>query len=821
MLDLDHSTAAAVSELTYAETDRNVLDRRRFLQLVGMGVGAGLFASGPTHLLDRLLPGTDPTAWALGPIGPNDGVLVVIGMLGGNDGLNTVVPFEDGNYYQQHGALAIPGGETLQIAPDLGLNSSLTELKRFWDAGQLAIVEGVGYPSQDLSHFSSIANWMGGSVGGVPVTGWLGRWLDGLLGGNRDLFAAAAVGNTVPLHLVGNAQRGTAVPPRRPLFGTGADAIELRMHQAVRSMVTNSQGQWHEAIGRALGDQIDLAQALAPVVPDGLDETSIITQLEVAARLINANLGFRVLTTGWGDFDSHAAQPKMHAKRMGDLNAALARFFTLLDPSWASRVTVMTFSEFGRTSWSNDGQGTDHGSAAPHFVIGRNVRGGLYGMRPTLSGIGRWDRMAHHVDFRSYYTSIIDGWLGGGASTVLGGNFENLQLFSGGPGMPPDSNTLPPAVVSPPSTFVPVDPFRILDTRDGSGGVLNRPLDAGERMRVPVSGIGQVPATGVTAVVANVIAVDPTGPTYFTVYPGSTARPFTSNINAVPGRPVPNLVVMGVGSDGRIEVFNAFGNAHCVVDVFGYFLGTAEGDRFNPLTPARVFDTREGLGIRAGKIQHATPVDIQVAGVCGVPASGAAAVVLNLTVTEPESPGWMRLTPTGQGAASTSNVNFSTFDTVPNLVVCKLGIDGKVTLDGVGTGTHVLADVFGYFAGSGGRLRTLPPQRILDTREGLGAPLARVAASGIRLEVAGHAQVPLGASAVVMNVTATNVQGPSYVTVWPGTEGQPLTSNLNVVGGQTIANLVMCRLGADGAVQMASPISPCDLVADVLGYIAD
>ena len=100
--------------------------------------------------------------------------------------------------------------------------------------------------------------------------------------------------------------------------------------------------------------------------------------------------------------------------RMRELNAALARFFQVLSPAWSSRVTVMTFSEFGRTSWSNDGAGTDHGTAAPHFVLGANVRGGRYGQRPSLAGLRRWDRMPFHVDFRDYYGSVIDGWLGGG-----------------------------------------------------------------------------------------------------------------------------------------------------------------------------------------------------------------------------------------------------------------------------------------------------------------------------------------------------------------------------------------------------------------------
>ena len=110
----------------------------------------------------------------------------------------------------------------------------------------------------------------------------------------------------------------------------------------------------------------------------------------------------------------------------------MKRFFEVLDPAWASRVTVMTMSEFGRTMGTY-GMGTDHGTAAPHFVFGQNVKGGLYGQRPALSGLARWDRMAHHVDFRSYFVLVIDGWLGGGSVEALGGGFENLGLFQARP----------------------------------------------------------------------------------------------------------------------------------------------------------------------------------------------------------------------------------------------------------------------------------------------------------------------------------------------------------------------------------------------------
>lgn len=824
-LPTDISTADALAHLTRPDRDAGALDRRRFLQLIGMGAGAGLLA-GPANAfgLGELL-GHDPSAWAAGPVGPNDGILVVIGLYGGNDGLSMVAPTGDPHYYTQHGRLAIAAEEALPLRDGLGLHPRLTTLHDWWQRGQLAVVQGVGYPQQDESHFNSMAYWMSGRPHSIPTTGWLGRWLDGYLNGRTDLFAAAAIGSGVPLHLVGAAARATGVPDRKPDWGSATDARAKRGYATARGMRDAAPAGWAKATGQALVDSIDLAGTLAPIIPDRADgDAAIVHQLGVAARLINAGLGFRVLTAGFGDFDSHANQPSMHASRMAELDAAIARFFSILDPAWANRVTVMTFSEFGRTSWANDGQGTDHGSAAPHFVIGPNVRGGLYGTHPKLAGLGRWERMAHTVDFRSYYASVIDGWLGGGSSDVLGGSFENLRLFAHAPGAGPAPSgptptPAPPTDPRPPYTgsaaggFVPIQPTRFVDTRQ-----TGTPIGPGQVLRVPVAGRHQVPVNGLTAVVANVTAVEATQAHFFTVYPGGTGRPFTSNLNGGPGRPVPNLVISGVGADGAIEVYNSHGSAHCIVDVFGYFTTANGAQRFTPVTPTRMFDTRDGTGIRPGPIPHLEAVGVDVAGTAGVHGE-AAAVVLNLTATETTAPGFLRLSPSGGKPAETSNVNFFPGDTVPNLVIVRLGDDGRLLVDGAGASKQAIGDVFGYFGASGDRLQAVAPSRLLDTREGLGATKRPLAAGAVLdLQVTGRGGVPESATAVVLNVTATNVAAPSFVTVWPAGQAPNVTSNLNLMPGQTIANLVICGLGAGGRLSLSNQLSACDLIADVTAY---
>ena len=440
MLDNDISTADALAHLSVPDTDsqRHAFDRRRFLQLIGMGVGAGAVGSVlGSPLIDRFMPGYDASAWAAGPIGANDGILVVIGMYGGNDGFNMVAPITDPNYATQHGALALTAANTLPIDAQTGLHSNLTEVKRLWDLGQVAIVEGIHYPNPDLSHFTSMATWMSGRPGAIPSSGWLGRWLDGHLAGNRDLFAGAAIGTSVPLTVAGVTSRATGVPAAQPTFGADLTDAETRRSNAVRAMQTSAQGQWHTEVSGAFVDALDVGKTLAPAVPATLGTTGPLSkQLEVAAHLLNANLGFRVITVGWGDFDSHANEATMHGSRMLELNDGIRRFYEVLGATWSNRVTLMTFSEFGRTSWANYGGGTDHGTAAPQFVIGPNVKGGRYGQRPSLAGLARWQRPAHHVDLRSYYASMLDGWMGGGSTELLGGTYENLGLFRAGPGQP-------------------------------------------------------------------------------------------------------------------------------------------------------------------------------------------------------------------------------------------------------------------------------------------------------------------------------------------------------------------------------------------------
>ncbi len=830
MLDPDISTADALGHLQFPESDPNALDRRRFLQLVGLGVGAGALVGPTSSLLDLSLPGLDPSVWAAGPAGPNDGVLIVIGMFGGNDGLNTVVPVNDQLYYGQHRNLAIAPQQTLRIDAATGLHPELTVFKQFWDAGQLAIVEGVGYPDPDLSHFNSMAKWMAGSPTGIPTSGWLGRWLDGYIGGGKNLYAAAQIGQSVPLHLIGRTQRGTAVPVGRPSFGASTNAGDRKVYEGVRRLAAGDPSTWQGRVGQAMIDQLDLAGTLAPLIPDrsAMSDMPLVAEMEVMARLVNANLGLRVLSAGWGDFDSHAGQPNQHGTRMRELNAAVARFFQVLAPAWTSRVTIMTFSEFGRTSWSNDGAGTDHGTSAPHFVLGPNVRGGRYGQRPSLAGLLRWDRMPFHVDFRDYYGSVIDGWLGGGASDVLGGRaVQDLALFARGPGVagPPPPSTTPTPSPGPgkggptaaAGRFVALVPQRVCDTRGGLGGRLG-PIGPGETRAVQITGVGGVPSSGVTAVAINVTSVNATESGFFSVFPSNVSATNTSSLNLVPGRAVPNMTIVGVGPDGKIGVFNAAGRADCIVDVMGY-VRTESAAGLLPLVPSRLLDTRNGVGAPLARLRGGQRLDLRVAGRGGVPASGVDAVVLNVAALRPTEPGFLTIWPSGLGRPDVSNLNFDPGRNVPNLVVCKLGADGAVSLLANTGELDLIADVVGCFIATGASVVPVVPARLLDTRHGLGARKGVVGPTGeIDLAVTGVGGVDPNASAVILNVTATGASEETFVSVYPGGVKRPDASSLNVERGGTIANLVIAKVGTDGRVRLYNHAGGVHLVADVTGY---
>jgi hypothetical protein len=251
------------------------------------------------------------------------------------------------------------------------------------------------------------------------------------------------------------------------------------------------------------------------------------------------------------------------------------------------------------------------------------------------------------------------------------------------------------------SRFNPLSPTRILDTRTGTGAPAAK-IGPGGTITVDVTntfGSG-VPAGGVSAVVVNATVTGPTAPSFLTVYPSDASRPTASNLNFVDGQTVPNLVIVKVGQiDGSVKVYNAAGQTHVIFDVVGWY-GSASGDVFNPVTPARMLDTRTApQSVPPGKVQQNAQALVTVTGIGNMPPSGASAVAVNTTVTDPTANSYLTVFPSDVGSPPTaSNLNFSTGQTVPNLVMVKIGADGKVKAYNAAGQVHVLFDAVGFFA---------------------------------------------------------------------------------------------------------------------------
>jgi hypothetical protein len=261
------------------------------------------------------------------------------------------------------------------------------------------------------------------------------------------------------------------------------------------------------------------------------------------------------------------------------------------------------------------------------------------------------------------------------------------------------------------ATYNPLPPARVLDTRDGTGGV-DGPVLAGETIDVAVTGVGGVPATGVSAVVLNVTAAfdpfDPFGPeSFLTVYPSGTERPLASNLNYFGPPTLPNQVIARVGTNGRVSMYNNLGFVNLLADVQGWYTstGTTTGATYFPLSPARDLDTRNGVGTGGtiGRMDAGQTIDLTVAGVNGVPATGVAAVVLNVTAVDYEGPeSFMTVYPAGGQRPLASNLNYWYGMTIPNLVTARVGADGKVAMYNDRGWLHVVADVQGWFLTNGG-----------------------------------------------------------------------------------------------------------------------
>lgn len=401
------------------------LSRRRFLQLSATLAAAGF--AGPLWLrAGSLFDVIDAEA-----SGTTHKLLVML-LAGGNDGLNTVVPYGMGTYYSRRSTrLTIPQNEVLKLKNSsvVGLHPSLGGLKSAYDAGKVAIIQGVGYDEPELSHFGSMDVWQSASPKHAFSSGWLGRWLD-RTEDHGSVVRAVAIGDYLPQALMGDAKAGVAIPSLSGFrFWDGADASPTthayRLHQSFLKCADAHPG---DSVAAALlaADRNSVA-AVRAIQSMGHAEAppvnSIADQVSMAMLLLNSNLGVDVAFVTLGSFDDHASEKGPHASLLGQVDQAITRFQDEAKKTGQPQNFLLaTFSEFGRRVEENGSGGTDHGSSGPMFVVGDQVKGGLYGEqsqldKPHLDANGN---MKRQVEFREVYSTLLDGWLeGAGAKDVL------------------------------------------------------------------------------------------------------------------------------------------------------------------------------------------------------------------------------------------------------------------------------------------------------------------------------------------------------------------------------------------------------------------
>ncbi|MEV8627181.1 FlgD immunoglobulin-like domain containing protein [Streptomyces sp. NPDC051079] len=377
------------------------------------------------------------------------------------------------------------------------------------------------------------------------------------------------------------------------------------------------------------------------------------------------------------------------------------------------------------------------------------------------------------------------------------------------------------AVTTVPGTYEPLTPTRTLDTRTGLGAAKAK-VGAGKAVSLQVAGVAGVPATGVTAVVLNVTATNPTTATHVSVYPPGRTPPDTSNLNVPAGRTVANAVVVPVVG-GKVNLLNHSGSVDLLADVAGYYTEGSQGSAYRETAPARLMDTRAAVGVPKARVGAKGTVTLQVAGRGGVPASGATAVVLNLTATAPTLSTYVTAYPSGTARTSASSLNVTAGRTVSNLVTVPL-VDGKVAFYNHAGAVDLLADVAGYFtdapAAEGGAFTGVGPVRVLDSRSYSDWTQGKIGSGRtVTVPVGDFPGVPAaGTRAVVLNVTATEPTAPGYLSVYPSGAPRPSVSNVNFAAGQTVPNLVVVPVGQDGKITFYNHSGSVHLVVDAVGY---
>ncbi len=400
--------------------------RREFLRQSTSGLGLIAFSSVAPAFLTHSVGAQVPKAEK------DRSILVLIQLAGGNDGLNTVVPFEDDNYYRLRPKLGIRKKDLHVINDQLGFHSGCNEMAELYKSGDLAVIQNVGYPNPNRSHFRSMEIWETGSKSNeFLTTGWLGRYFDNCCSGTpEDDPLALGIGNEMPdaflagedhnVFSLGNSRGGTSGTPPGMVDAirdgdySGSSNASFLQHTLMNAMVTE----------RKVLERLRGYKAMAEYPGSNLAR-----DLKNVAALIASGQETRVYFVSLGGFDTHANQETRHMALMRQLSPAMAAFQKdLVAHGLDDQVLTMTFSEFGRRPSENVSGGTDHGTAAPLFVMGSQLKGSLYGSAPDLN-LQKNKDMSYSTDFRSIYSTVIRRWFNANPQLVLNGKFKDIRFI--------------------------------------------------------------------------------------------------------------------------------------------------------------------------------------------------------------------------------------------------------------------------------------------------------------------------------------------------------------------------------------------------------
>jgi uncharacterized protein (DUF1501 family) len=365
-------------------------------------------------------------------------VLVVIQLSGGNDGINTLIPYGVGGYFDARPTLKLTDAEVLTINNQVGLHPSLIQVNEMYKNGKVAIIQGVGYPKPDHSHFRSMEIWQTAEPEKYVRSGWLARYVESSLSKTTNPLKALQIGNnankafvsnTLNVPVIQSVESFNIFDPKTP------KADQNRLAKAFLDMYDpERQGTQVKVTCQQGKDAFQSVEAIHKLTNSYQNKveypkTNISKDLQLVSKMLSGNSGTRVFYVELGGFDDHTNEKDQQTRMLKQLDEAIGSFYKDLEAQGLQdRVVTMAFSEFGRRVKENGNGGTDHGTAAPVFVMGGKVKGGMYGVMPSLTNLDNGD-LKYEVDFRSVYSTIVDNWLKGDTQAVLKGNFEKLAFL--------------------------------------------------------------------------------------------------------------------------------------------------------------------------------------------------------------------------------------------------------------------------------------------------------------------------------------------------------------------------------------------------------